>query len=351
MVKSLNSEEIFLFKQAPPVPSRENRPKLSSLQPNYSPPPPPKEETIGRVDHISMKAGIKEEAPFFTNTFVVGQAPLPTPESEAIKETNEEAKKTKKGIIKRFFSFFHKKKKTENASKKSSNVFSKLFQALRFKKKDVRVQPAETLISKENISVEFYHKLLKELISLIDNMPAITDSNSTTTSIFRGSANETVLNAFEKKFYANPQAAELPQEIVSNVDTMAGMVKRIVFRDMPVDRFRALGLDSAFASTHAERSDQEIIGDLKEKLNSLSPQDKEFLRDLIVAIDLAYRKSWQQRLDANLETMIISVPTIARFFNSNLTMDSNPLNPAALVTWEVQQLIFFMIQHQEELFI
>lgn len=306
--------------------------------PNYDPPLPPD----GKVDLVSQKMGLRTSL-LTSDPVLVEQSPLPTSESEAIKDANLQSRKTKRSFIKKLLAIFHKKK----TEKKVTNIFTRFLRCFKKTKKEVAVQavgPFEK--QRSNISVESYHRLVKELIGLIDKTPAYEQS-SATPSIFRGNAPAADMIEFEKAFYSDP-GVEVPAKIRNNIDSMAGLVKRIVFMDMDSERFRALRLDSVFKEDL--KSPDEIIAHLHDKLSALNAQDKAFLNDLITLIEMAYRKSWQQRPNACIETMLISVPTVGRFFNGDLALDSNPLNPTALVTTEVQKLILFMIDYQEAIF-
>lgn len=134
---------------------------------------------------------------------------------------------------------------------------------------------------------------------------------------------------------------------------LVGVTKSLIFTEMPMDRFQALHMDELFFDMQENnKSSTEVVNALKEKIDTLTPPEKEFLKDLVKLTDTVYTQSWKPRPGMEFKNMVLAAPTLGRIFDHKNTglattmadATNNPLIPIGVA------LFPFLIEHQQTLF-
>jgi len=191
--------------------------------------------------------------------------------------------------------------------------------------------------------IEPYHYIIKQMQARVDFYEMVAADPS----IFRESASVSAVKDLIKN-YKNKSKIEN-----AHLRELAALTKTLVFSEMPMSQFQALQLDVTFNEMQKEnKSPGDIAKVLKEKINTLTPFEKEFLKDLVKLIDTTYTKSWSPRPGMVFSNMVQAMPNLGKIFDHENTPPPATLEEAS-TNKQVNigiTLFPFLIQHQAEIF-
>ncbi|PJD95123.1 MAG: hypothetical protein CK425_09340 [Parachlamydia sp.] len=192
-----------------------------------------------------------------------------------------------------------------------------------------------------------YHNIIKQLQAKVDKKFSTPVDVQGEQGILRESGSVKTVKHLKAHFK--------DQKLIekANLLDLVGVAKSLVFTEMPLDRFQALHMDELFFDMQRHnKSSSEVVNALKEKIDTLTPAEKEFLKDLVRLTDTIYTQSWKPRPGMEFKNMVLAAPTLARIFDHQNTglattmadATNNPLIPIGVA------LFPFFIEHQQTLF-